>query len=122
MSTMFRPHPRTGAGTGDELLGDLIDQVSRKLEAGEPVDLDAFIAAHPERAEALRLVLPALAVLADLGRSAAGERRADLEASDAPDSPLGELGDFRILREVGRGGMGVVYEATQISLNRRVAL
>jgi len=120
MSTMTLKHSRTDAS--DELLGELIEEVSRQLEAGEAVDLDAFIAAHPERAETLRLVLPALVVLADLGRSAVREPHAEsvLECLDV--AGLGELGDFRILREVGRGGMGVVYEAVQISLRRRVAL
>jgi len=32
------------------------------------------------------------------------------------------FGDFRIVREIGRGGMGIVYEAVQLSLNRRVAV
>jgi serine/threonine protein kinase len=103
----------------DPALAELVDRLTARLQAGEPVDLDAIAANHPEYAGRIRQLLPALEVLADLGRSTAHQAApSELE----PLAELGVLGDYRIVREVGRGGMGVVYEARQLSLNRRVAL
>ena len=57
-----------------------------------------------------------------------GEAPVEPPINGAPDNgrtralPYQQLGDFRLIRELGRGGMGVVYEAEQISLGRRVAL
>src|SRR5204863_5574283 len=62
-------------------------------------------------------MFPALVAIGQLGSEAGATRRAD---ADRPTD--GVLGDFRLVREVGRGGMGIVYEAEQISLERRVAL
>jgi serine/threonine protein kinase/tetratricopeptide (TPR) repeat protein len=100
-------------------LGALIDELAARMQAGEPVDIDAVLAEHPEQADELRQLLPALQLLADVASS--GERRG-VSATCSDGAVAGTLGDFRLIREVGRGGMGVVYEAEQISLGRRVAL
>jgi serine/threonine protein kinase len=95
----------------EERIGQVADEFTQRLNRGERPDVEEYAQRHPEIAEHLRDVLSALQLLRspDTGLAGAG-------------SPSGTLGDFRLLREVGRGGMGVVYEAEQISLRRRVAL
>ena len=90
----------------------MIEQLTIRLQAGEDIDSVALIAEHLEHAERLANLLPALRAAAALGGSGDGDEC----------RPNVELGDFRIVRQVGRGGMGVVYEAEQLSLRRRVAL
>jgi serine/threonine protein kinase/Tfp pilus assembly protein PilF len=99
-----------------------MDEIAQRVQAGEPVDVEAVIRAHPEHAKPLRRLLPAVEMLAGLGQSAAtGDASVTPQVEDT-DPARQSLGDFRIVREVGRGGMGVVYEAVQLSLSRRVAL
>src|SRR5262249_42965468 len=112
---------RTPGTTTDRVLAELIEEFLAELEAGAEISPSAFVARYPEQAAALSQLLPALEALADLGCSAGtGGRRAD--SGPSPSLGPGRFGDYRIIREVGRGGMGIVYEAVQLSLNRRVAL
>ena len=97
----------------------LIEQFLELHRAGEPVTPEGFSEQHPEHRSALLELLPTLLALEDVKRdrisSRSGESRVALPQLD-------RLGDFRIERELGRGGMGVVFEAVQESLGRRVAL
>jgi serine/threonine protein kinase/Flp pilus assembly protein TadD len=94
------------------------------LEAGAAPDRSTFLARHPDIADALANCLEGLEFI----RAAAPQVR-EPAVDGVTNTPAGctfhpeaPLGDFRIVREVGRGGMGVVYEAVQLSLGRRVAL
>jgi tetratricopeptide (TPR) repeat protein len=108
--------------SGSRVLAELVEQVSQRIEAGELVDLEAYCRDFPEQADQLRQLVPALQVLNDLSGHPPAIPRTDGPADSAALAAAGTLGDFRIVREVGRGGMGVVYEAEQISMGRRVAL
>jgi WD40 repeat protein/serine/threonine protein kinase len=101
----------------DSRLVKILDGYLAALQAGNPPNKDALLAQHPGLAEDLEACLASL----DFIRTA-GLAPADNSATNEPDLPLRVLGDFRLIREIGRGGMGVVYEAHQLSLKRRVAL
>src|SRR5215468_4575346 len=105
----------------DPLLADLVERVTSRLQAGDDLDLEAVLTEHPEHADEIRRLFPALAMLGELRSSALSESRSRSSRFEPPILE-GVLGDYRIIREIGRGGMGVVYEAEQLSLSRRVAL
>jgi tetratricopeptide (TPR) repeat protein len=106
----------------DPDLGRLIDELTARLQAHEPLDIEAFLAAHAEHAEPLRRLIPTLRMMADVGQTVTRDRSLASRAEPEAGLDSGLLGDYQILREMGRGGMGVVYEARQVSLGRRVAL
>ncbi len=101
----------------------LAEEFVARCRRGETPALSEYVERFPELADEIRAVFPAL-LLMDQADPASSELARARDAGDSPAAPgmPVQLGDFRILREVGRGGMGVVYEAEQVSLGRRVAL
>ena len=106
----------------DPILEDVIAEITDRLQAEDPVDLGAYLLKYPEHADRLRRLVPALEMMAELGGSPGSQPAGDRAVGAGPVGMSGALGDYRLIREIGRGGMGVVYEAEQLSLERRVAL
>ena len=102
-----------------DLLDRLAEEFAARYRRGERPALQEYVDRHPELADDIRRLFAAVAQV----ERAEDDRRARAEPAGGAVAPLPrQVGDYRILREVGRGGMGVVYEAEQVSLGRRVAL
>jgi serine/threonine-protein kinase len=99
----------------DERLAALLDELSRQKQP----NIDAVARAHPDLAQELRQLWAAAQLADAVARTTVPP---GLPISSGPTSPLRSFGDFEIVNEMGRGGMGVVWRARQISLNRPVAL
>lgn len=106
----------------DARLEAIVEAAIGRWQAGEPVDIGAVTAAHPEYAAELQEILPTVARLVRIGNSPLKDSEEVATECGFSPLPYQQLGDFRLLREIGRGGMGIVYEAEQLSIGRRVAL
>jgi serine/threonine protein kinase len=107
----------------DERLADLIDRLAVQQRSGRGADVDRLAAAHPDVAAELR-ELWAVAQVAHLA-NITSDPHATLPHKSTSSEPVPfarEFGDFELIEEIGRGGMGVVYKARQKSLDRIVAL
>jgi WD40 repeat protein/serine/threonine protein kinase len=108
----------SGSGKYD-LIDRLAEEFAARFRNGERPALSEYTTRYPELAEDIRELFPALVEMEQAEEDLREPTERPL-AARVP--PLDRVGDYRILREIGRGGMGVVYEAEQVSLGRRVAL
>ena len=90
-----------------------------EIRRGERPDVADYERRHPELAEEIRELFP---TIEQLERARTHHESADDGLASLGPTRLKRLGDLRIIREVGRGGMGIVYLAEQESLQRRVAV
>lgn len=117
-------HHDVQAKDPDELRNEILLAYIEASQTGSPPDLESFLSAHEELRDELEEFLQTHAQMEQLAAEVRGSCDPIVANSDdtTRGTKLERLGDFRLVREIGRGGMGVVYEAEQISLQRRVAL
>ncbi|MCC6492510.1 MAG: protein kinase [Pirellulales bacterium] len=111
-------------GAIDAELEQVVESVLQRIQSGESIEPQSLATAYPAHAAELCELLPAMAMLARMGQSSGNVSgsRASQTGRRAALLPGDVLGDFRLIREIGRGGMGLVFEALQLSMGRAVAL
>jgi serine/threonine protein kinase/tetratricopeptide (TPR) repeat protein len=116
-------NPRAAPSPDDPPLARALREYLSELAEGLTPDRDLFLHRHADIAERLAPCLDGLQFVRRATPRTGSDASGQKEGPGPVDaSPGVVLGDYRIVREIGRGGMGVVYEAEQLSLRRQVAL
>ncbi len=113
----------TDPTAGNVSVEALAEEFLERKRKGERPTVAEYVARYSHLADEIRDVFPVLGLVEDF-KPGLGEATGSFAKAEIPglEKPVERLGDFRLLRVVGRGGMGVVYEAEQVSLGRHVAL
>jgi serine/threonine protein kinase len=100
----------------------LADEFAARLRNGESPSMQEYIDRYPEHASEIEELFPGVALLEQLSRKQESEASSRQRSRQHTLPPGHRFGDIEIVRELGRGGMGIVYEAYQHSLSRAVAV
>ncbi|MFP6701357.1 MAG: serine/threonine-protein kinase [Planctomycetaceae bacterium] len=113
MNSPNTPHPDP-----DAQLADLLESLLERSAAGEPINIEHEARNVPELAEELKQLWAMVHVAAEFSTLAGDDLDPPAPLQAMPES----IGEYQLLEELGRGGMGVVYRAHQASLDRDVAV
>ncbi|MBN1444459.1 MAG: protein kinase [Planctomycetes bacterium] len=109
------PSPDEKKHDHERQIGDLVVSYVDRMNSGEKVDADRILEDHPTLGNQ---ILEELSIFCDFSSGCADAA----PASGEPLPPFRTLGDYILRRQIGRGGMGVIFDAWEKSMDRRVAL
>jgi serine/threonine protein kinase len=114
---MSEPTPELNTHAGDDLLAELADDFLRRYRAGEHPSANDYAAKHPELADRIRDLFPAVIAMEQPGVGAT------LDFAPSAERVGATIGRYKLLERIGEGGFGVVYMAEQQQpVRRKVAL